>query len=181
MSTHYYSLRQARRLYTLAQEGVTEQPVDDELTRTALTLTYGLASSKWAAIAPTNLVFLSEADTGLLMLESMMVSGDPIHMVIYSNDREEGGHSVTVYAYDSSNARLRIYDSNFPKEEVTFGWNLLTGFGNYSKASVYPSGFFDRIGYASDDTFGAPIQFQNNLGLGKRDSEGLLFEPNSYR
>ena len=148
-------------LYDLSQEGLINQPVDDELTRTALTLTYGVLASKWASVASTNLVFLSEADTGKLMIASMIVTAEPLHMVIYSDNASEGGHSVTAYAYDSSQARFRIYDSNFPNDEVTMGWNVLTGFGTYSKAAAYPSGFFDSIGYASDDTFGSPAQFKN--------------------
>ncbi len=69
-------------------------------------------------------------------------------------------HSVVVYGYDVMLARFRIYDSNFPKDDVTFDWNLISGFGNYSKAAAYPLTMFSRVGYASDDTFGASAKFQ---------------------
>lgn len=161
MSSHYFGLAQSKpkRLYAFAQEGVNEQPVDDEITRSALAMTYALLATKWSSVA-SNITIPRASDTGLLMIISMIVTGDPLHLVMHSGNKVDGGHSVTAFAYDSVNARFRIYDSNFPKNEVTFDWNLLTGFGNYSRAASYPAKMFDYIGYASDDTFGAPAQFQ---------------------
>lgn len=157
MSTHYYSMGKPVPLYQLAQEGANEQPVDDELTRTALTLGYALIGQKWAQFAPS-IVQPSAADTGLLMLASMLLTGDPLHLVMHSGSA--GGHSVTAFGYDAASKSFRIYDSNFPKNEVSFDWETAGGFGTYSRAASYPPNMFDNIGYASDDTFGAPAQFQ---------------------
>lgn len=158
LSTYYYSLNKAKRLYSLAQEGAAEQPVDDELTRTALTMAYTVVANKWSGFAGS-IVTPSAADTGLLMLASMIITGDPLHLVMHSGNNRDGGHSVTAYAYDATAKQFRIYDSNFPKTEVTFPWNATAGFGTYSRAASYPSTMFANIGYASDDTFGAPGQF----------------------
>lgn len=163
LSTHYYGMKKAKPLYTLAQEGAIEQPVDDELTRSALTLSYTLISQKWAGFA-SGIVKPSAVDTGLLMLASMIITGDPLHLVMHSNNNKDGGHSVTAYAYDKTSKQFKIYDSNFPKNEVTFGWDVVAGFGTYSRAASYPTAMFDYIGYASDDTFGAPAQFQKIIG-----------------
>ena len=163
LSTHYYGMKKAKPLYILAQEGAIEQPVDDELTRSALTLSYTLISQKWAGFAG-GIVNPSAVDTGLLMLASMIITGDPLHLVMHSGTSKDGGHSVTAYAYDKASKKFSIYDSNFPKNEVTFGWDVTTGFGTYSRAASYPATMFDYIGFASDDTFGAPAQFQKIIG-----------------
>ncbi|MES3022547.1 MAG: hypothetical protein V4857_13285 [Pseudomonadota bacterium] len=158
ISTHYYSLARSTRLYPFAQEGALEQPVDDEITRTAMAMTYALLVNKWNSVA-SSLVIPSKTDTGKLMIAQMILTGHPLHLVMHSGN-DAGGHSVTAFAYDAPNARFRIYDSNFPKNEVTFDWNALTGFGTYSRAAAYPATMFDNIGYTSDGTFGAPAQFQ---------------------
>jgi hypothetical protein len=161
MSTYYYGLKKATRLYSFAQEGATEQETDDEVTRTALTLTYALLAQKWSSVAAST-VIPSSGFTGLLIIQSMLATGKPVHLVMHSNNARDGGHSVTVFAYDAGLAAFRIYDSNFPKNEVTFPWTL-AGFGTYSRAASYPATMFDFIGFASDDTFGAPGQFQQIL------------------
>lgn len=158
MSTYYYGLKPATHLYAFAQEGATEQPADDEITRTALSLTYALIAQKWSSVA-SSIVIPSSGFTGLLIIQSMLATGKPVHLVMHSNNAKDGGHSVTVFAYDATQAGFRIYDSNFPKNEVAFPWTL-AGFGTYSRAASYPVHMFDYIGFASDDTFGAPAQFR---------------------
>ena len=157
MSTYYFGLAKTKKLYAFAQEDALEQPADDEITRTALTVTYALISSKWASVAGS-IVVPAATDTGLLMLASMLITGQPLHLVMHSGG-SDGGHSVTAYGFDAAHKRFRIYDSNFPKDDITFPWDLANGFGAYSRAGSYPAGMFANIGYASDDTFGAPAQF----------------------
>lgn len=158
MSSYYYGTKPATHLYSFAQEGATEQPADDEITRTAMSLTYALLAKKWSSVA-SSIVIPSSGFTGLLMIQSMLATGKPVHLVMHSNNGKDGGHSVTAFAYDAGLAAFRIYDSNFPKNEVTFPWDL-QGFGTYSRAASYPAHMFDYIGFAGDDTFGAPAQFQ---------------------
>lgn len=162
MSSHYYGLRKATRLYDFAQEGADEQPSDDEITRSAMSITYTqLMSTKWQGLTTKPNTFAT--DTGQLMIEAMIITGEPVNL-IFGNGKsgEDGaGHSVTVYGYDADNARFRIYDNNFPKIEVTYDWNLLTGFGTYSREDAYRDydNIFKLIGYMTDSTFGAPAQF----------------------
>ena len=158
MSTFYYSMAKPKRLFSFAQEGAAGQPVDDELTRTALAMTYALIDGKWSSFAP-GIVIPSKVQTGLLMIQSMILTGDAVHLVMHAGGTK-GGHSVTAFAYDAANKRFRIYDSNFPNNEATFDWSMDAGFGTYSRALAYSPDMFDNIGYASDDTFGAPAQFR---------------------
>ena len=158
LSTYYFRNPGAKALYAFAQEGADEQPADDEITRSALAMTYGVIASKWAGVAGS-IVIPSAVDTGRLMLQSMIVTGQPLHLVLHSNNATDGGHSVTVHGYDATAKAFRIYDSNFPKNEVTFPWAFASGFGIYSRAASYPAKMFDYVGYASDDTFAAPAQF----------------------
>lgn len=158
MSSYYYSLKKSMPLYTLSQQGELNQQYDDEETRTALALTYSLIARKWSSVA-SSIVIPKATDTGLLMIASMIITGDPLHLVMHTGS--DGGHSVTAFAYDIANARFRIYDSNFPGTETSFTWNPISGFGTYSRAASYSEAMFDYIGYASDDTFGAPAQFQS--------------------
>jgi hypothetical protein len=158
LSTYYYGLKKTNRLYKFAQEGADEQPTDDEVTRTALSLTYALVSKKWSSVA-SSIVIPSSGFTGLLMIQAMIATGKPVHMVMHSNNRKDGGHSVTAFGYDAKTGAFRVYDSNFPKNETAMPWTL-AGFGAYSRAASYPARMFDFIGFAADDTFGAPAQFQ---------------------
>jgi hypothetical protein len=158
LSTHYYGLKKANKLYPFAQEGADEQPVDDEITRTALSLTYALIVRKWNSVA-SSIVIPSSGFTGLLMIQAMLATGKPVHLVMHSNNGTDGGHSVTAYKYDATTGEFKIYDSNFPKNETAMPWTL-NGFGTYSRAASYPPRMFDFIGFAADDTFGAPAQFQ---------------------
>lgn len=157
MSTFYYGLGKPKGLYEFAQQGAVEQPLDDELTRNAMLMTYALLSSIWNGEVIENRFFLSATDAGVLVAESMIITGDPVHLTLRGLDV---AHSVTVYGYDATLARFRVYDSNFPKDDVTFDWNLISGFGAYSKAAAYPLTMFSRVGYATDNSFGAPDQFQ---------------------
>lgn len=163
LSTYYFRNPGDKALYAFAQEGQDEQPADDEITRSALAMTYGVIAAKWASVAGS-IVIPSATDTGRLMLQSMIVTGQPLHLVLHSNNATDGGHSVTVYGYDATAKAFRIYDSNFPKNEVTFPWDLNNGFGTYSRAASYPAKMFDYVGYASDDTFAAPAQFAKVVG-----------------
>lgn len=163
LSTYYYRNPGASPLYAFAQEGTDEQPADDEVTRSALAMTYGVIAAKWASVAGS-IVIPSAVDTGRLMLQSMIVTGQPLHLVMHSNNATDGGHSVTAYGYDATAMAFRIYDSNFPKNEVTFPWSFASGFGVYSRAASYPAKMFDYVGYASDDTFAAPAQFAKIVG-----------------
>lgn len=155
LSSHYFSLHKAQPLFQLAQQGIDNQPFDDELTRTALTLTYSLISQKWQSFA-ASIITPKATQTGLLVLSSMIATGIPVHFVLHSGTE---GHSVTVFGYDAATKQFLIYDSNFPGETTTFPWSLADGFGAYSKHASYPADMFKNIGYASDDTFGAPSQF----------------------
>lgn len=163
LSTYYFRNPGAKPLYSFAQEGADEQPADDEVTRSALAMTYGVIAGKWAAVAGS-IVIPSATDTGRLMLQSMVVTGQPLHLVLHSNNATDGGHSVTVHGYDAASKAFRVYDSNFPKNEVTFPWSFASGFGTYSRAASYPAKMFDYVGYASDDTFAAPAQFAKIVG-----------------
>lgn len=163
LSTYYYRNPGASPLYAFAQEGTDEQPADDEVTRSALAMTYGVIAAKWASVAGS-IVIPSAVDTGRLMLQSMIVTGQPLHLVMHSNNATDGGHSVTAYGYDATAMAFRIYDSNFPKNEVSFPWTFANGFGAYSRAASYPAKMFDYVGYASDDTFAAPAQFAKIVG-----------------
>lgn len=163
LSTYYYRNPGASPLYAFAQEGTDEQPADDEITRSALAMTYGVIAAKWASVAGS-IVIPSAVDTGKLMLQSMIVTGQPLHLVMHSNNATDGGHSVTTHGYDATAKAFRIYDSNFPKNEVTFPWTFGSGFGVYSRAASYPAKMFDYVGYASDDTFAAPAQFAKIVG-----------------
>jgi hypothetical protein len=162
LSTYYFRHQGAQRLYNFAQEGTVEQPADDEITRSALAMTYGVIAAKWASVAGS-IVIPAAVDTGRLMLQSMIVTGQPLHLVMHSNNANDGGHSVTVYGYDATAKAFRVYDSNFPKTGVTFPWSFAGGFGAYSRAASYPAKMFDYIGYATDDTFAAPAQFAQIL------------------
>jgi hypothetical protein len=157
LSTYYFRHQGAKRLYAFAQEGGDEQPADDEITRSALAMTYGVIAAKWASVAGS-IVVPDAADTGLLMLQSMIVTGQPLHLVMHSGNPTNGGHAVTVYGYDADAQAFRVYDPNFPKTEVRFPWMLGKGFGVYSRAASYPAAMFDHIGYATDDTYAAPAQ-----------------------
>lgn len=163
LSTYYFRNPGAKALYSFAQEGADEQPADDEITRSALAMTYGVIAGKWAGVAGS-IVIPSAVDTGRLILQSMIVTGQPLHLVMHSNNATDGGHSVTVHGYDATAKAFRIYDSNFPKNEVTFPWAFASGFGTYSRAASYPAKMFDYVGYASDDTFAAPAQFAKIVG-----------------
>lgn len=163
--TWYYTLGKAVGLYQFAQQGEPEQPNDDELTRSAMQLVYAsIASNFTDAVLESRLALGLTDDLGMLMWQSMLLTGEPVHLLMYGWDGlEVVGHSVVAFAYDSVNARFRIYDSNFPKEETYYGWNTLTGFGRYSKdlSYLYRGGIvFDRVGYASDNTFGQASRFQ---------------------
>ena len=162
LSTYYFRNQGAQRLYAFAQEGTVEQPTDDEITRSALALTYAVIAGKWASVAGS-IIIPAAVDAGRLMLQSMIVTGQPLHLVMHSKNTTDGGHSVTAYGYDATTKAFRIYDSNFPKTEVTFPWTLASGFGAYSRAASYPAKMFDYIGYATDDTFAAPAQFAKIL------------------
>jgi hypothetical protein len=157
LSSHYFSRPHLTNLYALAQEGTKEQPTDDEITRSALTLTYALISERWASVA-NELVVPKASETGLLIAMSMFLTAKPIHIVLHNGS--DSGHSITAYAYDIQNKQFKIYDSNAPKDEVTFQWDLAKGFGAYSRAAGYKSDLFNHIGFATDDTFGAPAQFK---------------------
>lgn len=157
IATHYFSMKKSKKLYAFAQDGVLQDPLDDELVRSALRYTYALLASKWEDVK-NEVLIPSKTDTGLLVLQAMIVTGQPVHFGISSSPTN--GHSIVVYGYYSANARFRIYDSNFPKDEVTLNWNNITGFGSYSKAAYYDSSIFDNIGYFSDDTFGESAQFE---------------------
>lgn len=175
LSTYYFRNQGSKSLYPFAQEGADEQPADDEITRSALAVTYGVIASKWASVAG-NIVIPSAVDTGRLMLQSMIVTGQPLHLVLHSNNATDGGHSVTVHGYDAAAKTFRIYDSNFPKNEVTFPWNYASGFGLYSRAASYPAKMFDYVGYASDDTFAAPAQFAKIVSDWKSGKLGDYFK-----
>ncbi len=162
LSSYYFRNQGASRLYGFAQEGDDEQPADDEITRSALAMTYGVIAGKWASVAGS-IVVPAAADTGLLMMQSMIVTGQPLHLVMHSGNANAGGHSVTVFGYDAATKAFRVYDSNFPKSAVSFPWTLSKGFGAYSRAASYPATMFDNIGYATDDTFAAPGQFAQIL------------------
>jgi hypothetical protein len=155
ISTYYFRNQGAKRLYAFAQEGKAEDSTDDEITRSVLALTYGVIVNKWSSVIGSFLV-PAAVDTGRLMLQSMIVTGQPLHLVIH--DGAQVGHSVTVYGYDAMTKAFRIYDSNYPKTEVSFPWKFASGFGVYSMAG-YPANMFDYIGYATDDTFASPGQF----------------------
>jgi hypothetical protein len=174
LSTYYFRNSGSLPLYGFAQEGTPEQPADDETTRSALALTYGVIASKWAAVAGS-IVIPAATDTGRLILQSMIVTGQPLHLVMHSNNATDGGHSVTVFGYDATAKAFRIYDSNFPKSAVTFPWSFANGFGSYSRAASYPAKMFDYIGYASDDTFAAPAQFSKILTDWKSGKIGDYF------
>ncbi len=158
MASHYFSMKNPIKLYAFAQDGVIDQQLDDELVRSALTYTYALLASKYKDVAE-EVNKPSKIDTGLLVLQAMIITKQPVNFIVTSSIGK-GAHSVAVYGYDSMNAQFRIYDSNFPKDEVTFDWNLLTGFGAYSKAAAYDSSLFDNIGFFSDDTLGESSQFE---------------------
>lgn len=154
ISAHYFSMKKPKQLYDFAQDDVSEQPLDDELVRSALTYVYSLYSQKLATVNSTRIALENEKDTGIAMWEQLLVTQQPVILSL----RGPGGfgHAVTAYAYDSENARFKIYDSNYPKNEVTFDWDLVRGFGSYSRD--YGVTFTD-IGFYSGDVFGAPSQF----------------------
>lgn len=158
IASHYFSMKKSKKLYAFAQDGVLEQPLDDELVRSALRYTYALLASKWEDVK-SQVLIPSKTDTGLLVLEAMIITGQPVHFGIGSSS-QDFGHSVVVYGYDSANARFRIYDNSLPEDEVTFDWNIRTGFGSYSRAGDYPNFSTDNVGYFSDDTFGESAQFE---------------------
>lgn len=85
LSTYYYRNQGTQRLYAFAQEGTVEQPTDDEITRSALAMTYGVIAAKWASVAGS-IVIPAAVDTGRLMLQSMIVTGQPLHLVLHSNN-----------------------------------------------------------------------------------------------
>ena len=155
LSTYYFRNQGAKPLYAFAQEGKAEDSTDDEITRSALALTYGVIVSKWDSVQ-SRIVIPAAVDTGRLMLQSMIVTGQPLHLVVHSGTE---GHSVTVYGYDAMTKAFRIYDSNFPKTEVSFPWKFASGWGVYSMGGSYPQDLFDKVGYATDDTFASPGQF----------------------
>jgi hypothetical protein len=93
------------------------------------------------------------------MIQAMKITGKPVHLVMGGDTKEDGAHAVMVYAYDSVTSTFQIYDSNFPKNIATLPWTYTGGFGKYDKADSYPPGMFKHIGFASDDTWGAPAQF----------------------
>lgn len=47
------------------------------------------------------------------------------------------GHLVVVYGWDAAKQQFKVYDPNFPGEEVTLGWSG-GRFNNYSKKDAYP-------------------------------------------
>jgi hypothetical protein len=161
MSSFYFSQKKAKKLFDFAQEDLPNQPADDEVTRTALAVTYGLLASKWNSIKGN--VFNTPARlTGLLMIQAMKATGKPVHFVMQGKDSagKYQGHAVTAYGYDATKKEFLIYDSNFPLDAVTLPWNLVDGFGQYSKFASYDPGLFDDFGFTSDDTFGAPSSFR---------------------
>jgi hypothetical protein len=161
LPTYYFSLGRPTGLFSFAQQGTPDQPNDDELTRSAMNIVYAIIAENWGdAIVANRLNIGSAADMGLLIWQSMLITGEPVHMVMSDQFGLEAiGHSVVVYAYDAESGQFKIYDSNFPTEEVSFGWNLLTGFGLYSKGLAYLPNLFTHLGYATDNTFGAPDRF----------------------
>lgn len=162
IASYYYGRKKAKPLYEFAQEGDLEQPVDDEITRTALSITYGVLMSKWNTVAQTA-SSLPDSITGLLMIQAMKATGKPVHMIMRGDTAQEGAHTVLVYAYDAVAGEFKIYDSNFPKNEVTMPWTPGNGFGTYSRAAAYQPEMFKNIGFATDDTYGAPRQFRRIL------------------
>ncbi len=163
MSTYYFSLKKSTKLYEFAQDGIKEHTLDDTLVRSALSYTYGVYLQKRADDLWNNLrqtIRLDGIDVGIEIIENMILTEQPVVLTLAgAGVFSDFAHAVVVYRYDSANKRFLIYDNNFPKDEVTFEWNAITGFGSYSRASAY-SGFSTFwIGYASDATFGAPSEF----------------------
>ncbi len=155
LSTYYFRNQGAKPLYAFAQEGKAEDSTDDEITRSALALTYSVIISKWATVS-SSVVIPPPHDAGRLMLQSMIVTGQPLHL--HATNGTDNAHAVTVYGYDAMTKAFRIYDSNFPKTEVSLPWKFASGWGVYSMGG-YPQDLFDYIGYATDDTFASPGQF----------------------
>jgi hypothetical protein len=184
LTTYYYSQRKQFRLYNFAQDGVMEQPEDDEKLRSAAAMTHALIVKKIKSLAnqlsiyiPTN----SAPDAGMLMAQAMIVTGDPLHLAMFPKDPAKLGHSVVVYGYDLANKRYRIHDSNFPTEEVTLEWSASTGFGNYSKAAATTEVGGVEYFMANDDTFGAPAQFNKIITDWESGALDDLFEKLSIR
>lgn len=153
LSSHYFSLAKPKKLFDFAQDGDKGQPLDDELVRSALSYTYTLYSKKVASVH--RIKGPSQKETGYQILSQMIVTQQPIILSLRGNNNQFR-HAVTVFGYDADNARFRIYDSNYPNTEVTYDWELLTGFGAYSNDYGVT---FDNIGYYTEDTFGAPAQY----------------------
>ncbi len=159
LASFYYGMKKPLPLYSFAQQGDDEQPVDDEVTRSALAVTYALLMTKWNTVAKT-IYATPDTLTGLLAIQAMKATGKPVHFVMGGDTAADGAHAVTLYGYDAESGAFQIYDSNFPKNVVTFPWSLTDGFGTYSRAEAYTPGMFKHIGFASDDTYGAPAQFR---------------------
>lgn len=161
ISSYYYGRKKASTtpLYTFAQEGEPEQPVDDEITRTAISVTYSLLMSKWTTVAQAPFNTPPQV-TGLLMIQAMKATGKPVHLFMKGDTAQDGAHTVLVYGYDATTQEFQIYDSNFPKNVVTLPWNAQDGFGTYSRAAAYQPAMFKHLGFATDDTYGAPSQFR---------------------
>jgi len=122
-------------LYNKYRQGDTSKWEDDTNARELISRAFIASSQIWAKLWLLTDYVLGDDNTGLLLITTMKITKSP-QTFLFRGDNF--GHAVTVYNYDVATGKFYIYDNNFPNEEVTVDWNLLTGFSNYSKAAAYP-------------------------------------------
>lgn len=157
-STWYYANKKAvdgTVLYQKYAEGDPNNEDDDRIQHEVISRAFMASSQIWANVWTLAEYQLGDTATGLMLLATMYITGQPQTMLLRTG---AGGHAVVVYAYDPTTELFAVYDNNFPNEVVNVGWSLATGFHDYSKAAAYNG--ITQVGFEAFSTFLEASQFE---------------------
>lgn len=155
----YYSVKKkadGQGLYSKYRQGDANNWLDDTNVRELISRAYLGSSQIWGNLWWLLDYALGDNMTAGLLVTNMMVTKSPQTLIFKGlslSGNPVWGHAVLVYRYQ--NGKFYIYDNNYPGEEITLGWDSVSGFHGYSKDYGYTInyGFEARLSSAEAEDF----------------------------
>ncbi len=112
---------------------VTSDAASMEMARLAQDETTATLKAKKSALAHSEFAThrLGDKQAGLALLNALAATHMP--QLMFLQTWGQVGHAVVVYGYEKGH--FLIYDSNYPGETLTYGFDLAKGFGTYGRGN----------------------------------------------
>lgn len=132
-------------LRSLYKEGNPALEEDDQTARELISRAYQAGNQKahiaaLDAAAAQGATVAQQTTVALTIIQQLIVTKQAQLLAVGKKDTNgkwTDGHTVTVYAFDSTTQKFLFYDPSYPGEVISVPWAQATGFGTDSKSKAY--------------------------------------------